>query len=386
MSAFEIKGWCPSALRPMLSGDGLVVRLRPRGGRLSSAQAAGIAELSARRGNGLIDLTGRANLQIRGVREESHEPLIEGLDRLGLVDAELYAETQRNVLVSPFWNDGDGIQSLAAELERALAIRPLGLPEKFGFAIDCGAARVLTQAPADIRIERGIDGSLIVRADGAPCGRAVARGETIEAVLSLCERFVASGGVKGGRGRMAAHLATAALPDAFAGQTVPAPMAASPQPGIYEAGALVGLAFGQLQNTTLSHLATLAPGLRMTPWRSIFLEGLREMPTHDSLVTRADDPLLRVVACTGAPTCPEAHAETRTLAASLAPGVPEDDSLHVSGCAKGCAHPGPSAVTLVGTADGFDLVRHGSPRDVPAMRRLTPTQLLANARVLTGAR
>jgi precorrin-3B synthase len=124
MSGFEIRGWCPSALRPMLSGDGLVVRLRPRGGRLSSAQATGIAELSQRHGNGLIDLTGRANLQIRGVREQSHEPLIEGLDRLGLIDAELYAEAQRNILVSPFWNEGDDIRSLAAELEQALAKRP----------------------------------------------------------------------------------------------------------------------------------------------------------------------------------------------------------------------------------------------------------------------
>src|SRR4029077_14251788 len=51
MNAFAIKGWCPSALRPMPSGDGLVVRLRPRGGRLSSAQAAGIAELAARHGH-----------------------------------------------------------------------------------------------------------------------------------------------------------------------------------------------------------------------------------------------------------------------------------------------------------------------------------------------
>jgi precorrin-3B synthase len=386
MSAFAIKGWCPSALRPMLSGDGLIVRLRPRGGRLSSAQAAGIADLSVRHGNGLIDLTGRANLQVRGVREESHEPLIEGLDRLGLVDAGLDAETQRNVLVSPFWNAGDDIQSLAEELEQAVAKRPLGLPEKFGFAVDCGERRALAQAPADIRIERGSGGSLIVRADGAPRGRTVSRGEAIETALSLAEWFVASGCAKGGRGRMAVHLAATALPDAFAGHAAPAPTAASPEAGIREGGRLVGLAFGQLQSATLNHLATFAPALRMTPWRMIFLEGLREMPVQEGLVTRADDPMLRVIACTGAPGCPEAHAETRTLAASLAPHLPENATLHVSGCAKGCAHPGPAAITLVGTADGYDLVRHGSPRDVPAMRGLTPTQFLADPRVLTGAR
>lgn len=386
MSAFEIKGWCPSALRPMLSGDGLVVRLRPRGGRLSSAQAAGIAELSARHGNGLIDLTGRANLQIRGVREQSHAPLIEGLDRLGLVDAESYSEAQRNVLVSPFWNQGDDIQSLAAELECALAKRPLGLPGKFGFAVDCGERRVLAQAPADIRVERGIDASLIVRADGASHGRTVVRGEVIDAVLSLAEWFVASEGARGGRGRMAAHLATTGLPDALTGRTQPVAMTVPPGPGICECGALVGLAFGQTQSATLSHLASVAPGLRMTPWRMIFLEGLCEMPAHDGLVTRADDPLLRVVACTGAPACPEAHLETRALAASLAPQIPENTTLHVSGCAKGCAHPGPTEVTLVGTADGYDLVRHGSPRDAAEMHGLTRAQLLADPGLLTGAR
>ncbi|MGX1077699.1 sulfite reductase beta subunit-like hemoprotein [Bradyrhizobium elkanii] len=48
MSAVAVKGWCPGALRPMRSGDGLVVRIRPRAGRLDAAQAAGIAELAAR--------------------------------------------------------------------------------------------------------------------------------------------------------------------------------------------------------------------------------------------------------------------------------------------------------------------------------------------------
>jgi len=185
---------------------------------------------------------------------------------------------------------------------------------------------------------------------------------------------------------MAAHLATVKLPDELAGETRPAVMTTSPGPGIYDVGALVGLAFGQLQGATLAHLAALAPGLRLTPWRMILLEGLREMPAHDGLVTRADDPLLRVIACTGAPACPEARAETRALAASLAPHIPDDATLHVSGCAKGCAHLGPSEVTLVGTSGGFDLVCHGSPRDVPAMHGLTPAQLLADPRLLTGAR
>jgi precorrin-3B synthase len=379
MTAFAIKGWCPSALRPMRSGDGLVVRLRPRGGRLNAAQAVGIAELAKRCGNGLIDLTGRANLQIRGVREETHETLVIGLDRLGLVDGDQAMEARRNIVVAPFWSEGDDTHALATELEGALTARPLGLPEKFGFAIDCGVSRVLAHAPADVRIERGAYGGLIVRANGAPPGHAVTRTDAIETALSLAEWFVASGGVRDGRGRMAAHVAR--LPDALTGHAEPA-AAASPEPGIHPNGALVALAFGQMQCETLDFLAGLAPGLRLTPWRMILVEGLREMPQHDGLVNRADDPLLRVVACTGVPRCPEAHAETRGLAASLAPNLAPDMRLHVSGCAKGCAHPRVSDLTLVGTPDGIDFVRNGSPRDVPVRRGLS----IADVRAVVGAR
>jgi precorrin-3B synthase len=386
MNRFEIKGWCPSALRPMASGDGLVVRLRPRGGRLSSAQATHIADLSNRYGNGVIDLTGRANLQIRGVVAESQEALIEALARLGLIDADAETESRRNILVAPFWREGEDTPSLAAELERALARSSLGLPEKFGFAVDCGAEHVLTQAPADIRIERGAEGGLLVRADGAREGRAVARAEAVDVALALARWFVASGGVRDGRGRMAAHIASgAALPDAMAANAKPLPAVVLPRPGLYAAGALVGLAFGQMRSETLGYLADLAPGLRMTPWRMILAEGSCEMPRHEDLVTRADHPLLRVVACTGAPSCPEAHAQTRRLAAALAPHIGADQRLHVSGCAKGCAHPGPSWVTLVGTVNGFDLVRQGTTRDPPALQGLDPAKILADADALMGA-
>lgn len=386
MTAVAIKGWCPSAHRPMQSGDGLVARIRPRQGRLSAAQAVAIAELAERHGNGLVDLTGRGNLQVRGLRTEGHAALLAALAELSLVDADADVETQRNILVAPFWRDGDDTHMLATELERTLGERALGLPAKFGFAVDCCEARLLAQSSADIRIERSADGRLLLRADGASHGRAVTRADAVGLALSLAKWFLVSGGASGGRGRMAAHLARGArVPDALGGDIMPARAAPHPAPGIHASGALVGIAFGQLRSATLKFLGGCGASLRLTPWRMILLEGLREMPAHDGIVAGAHDPLLRIAACTGAPACDAAHAETRALAAALAPHLPAEARLHVSGCAKGCAHPGMSDVTLVATADGFDLIRNGTTRDAPALRGLTRADILADPRAVLEA-
>jgi precorrin-3B synthase len=383
MNHFAIKGWCPGALRPMRSGDGLVVRIRPHGGRLSQAQAIGIAELAERFGSGLMDLTNRANLQIRGVSDEGHAPLIEELARLDLIDVDADSEALRNIVVAPLWVRGDETARLAVELELALAARRLALSVKFGFAVDCGAERALADTSADIRIERDSAGGLIVRADGAPHGRPVARSDAVAAALDLAEWFIASGGVTDGRRRMAPHLAAGAkLPDALSGAAEPAQMMSSPCPGLQAGGALVGLPFGQLRARTLHATAGSADGLRLTPWRMIFAEGLQTMPDGDGLVTRADDPILRVIACSGAPSCKEAHAATRELAAALAPHVAADSRLHVSGCTKGCAHPSPAPITLVATAHGFDLVRDGSARDAPVLRGLDRDSIIADPHLL----
>ncbi|QPF87244.1 precorrin-3B synthase [Bradyrhizobium genosp. L] len=387
MSAVAIKGWCPGALRPMPSGDGLVVRIRPRGGRLDAAQAAGIADLAGRYGNGLIDLTSRANLQIRGVTDQSFPPLSDGLALLGLLDPDERTEARRNILVTPFWADGDDTAPLAAELELGLANFPFDLPTKFGFAIDDGRERVLAGNSADIRIERDRDGKLLVRADGARRGRSVTRSEAVQVALALAEWFVASDGDNGERKRMAASLAAGThQPKSLQGDAEPAPQAADPVPGLCALGAIVGVAFGQLPYRTLSHLAASAQALRVTPWRMLLAEGLREMPRDADLITRADDPALRVVACSGAPRCGEAFADTRALASRLAPLIPQDARLHVSGCGKGCAHAGPADITLVATREGFELIRGGSTRDAPAMRGLTAAGLIADPAALAGGR
>lgn len=367
-----IQGWCPGALRPMLSGDGLVVRVRPRGGHLSQDQAAGIATLAAIHGNGLIDLSARANVQLRGVTEGSHQELIAGLDDLGLIDATPRAETARNIIVTPFWAEGDGTQDMANALMQALATPDaMPLPGKFGYGVDTASTPVLRNTSADIRVERAA-GGWMVWADGTATGAIVASSkDAIAAVQDLTAWFAESGGITAGRGRMAALIARGAvLPPPFQVAEIPPAPPLHQAPGLLQIGALIGFEFGQLQAQTLAQLAELGP-LRVTPWRMLLLEGAKTLPHIQGLITRADDPMLRVIACTGAPRCLQAHQPTRDLARRLAPLLPAG-TLHISGCTKGCAHPGPADTTLVATPHGFDLIRNGTAADLPTERALSP--------------
>lgn len=368
----EIKGWCPGALRPMMSGDGLVVRVRTRGGRLTPAEARGIADLSRHYGNGLIDLSSRANVQLRGVSEAAHGPLIEGLRALGLIDTSTEAEARRNIVVTPLWTEGDGTMDLARALTEALTgAEAPQTPGKFGYAIDCGPLPVLRDTSADIRIERSATG-LIVRADGAPAGAHVTPDTAAPTALRLARWFLETGGAPDGRGRMPAHLARGAeLPAEFTRAAATANPAPAPAPGPLAQGFLVGFEFGQMQAETLSILAEIGP-LRATPWRMLLIEGTTRAPDIADLITTPDDPRRTAIACTGAPACPQALVATRPVARALGSSLAPGHILHVSGCAKGCARPGPAALTLVGRSGGtFDLIRNGTTTDPPALTGLT---------------
>ena len=365
-----VKGWCPGALRPMRSGDGLLVRVRPFGGRLRRAQADGLATLAAVHGNGLLDLSSRGNVQLRGVREESHAPLIEGLRGLRLVDASVEAEARRNVMVTPFWQTGDETELLVAELTEALAATDApDLPGKFGFAVDTGRAPVLATASADIRLERDAGGGLVLVADGMAVGKPVTTGTAVAEALALARWFVAE---RDGESRMAALLERATPEGHFVprrGQSF------DPRPGHSPHGALVGLALGQLRAETFATLAKHG-GMRMTPWRMLLVESARQLPQIEGIITDPEDPLLRVVACTGAPRCAQAHGDTRDLARSLAPHLGAGRVLHVSGCTKGCARKDPADRTVVVRPDGYDLIENGTAADSPTRAGLTQETLI----------
>ena len=369
---YDIKGWCPGAHRPMMSGDGFVVRVRPRLAELSLSQALGLCAAAETHGAGLIDVTNRANVQIRGVSETAWPALMAALEALGLLDPDADTETRRNIVVAPTWAAQDDTHRLTLELLDRLTELP-ALPPKMGFAIDAGSGPVLGDTSADFRIERGSDRRLILRADGRALGIPLTPGTEIDTLIRQCHWFVDSGGTQAGR--MARH--KAALPDWAEGTLAPAPHRDPLRPGPHALGAVQGCAFGQIRAADLARALTdsKASALRLTPWRTILLLNATPGP-QAGLSWSPDAPELRVDACPGAPFCPQASVETRALALALAPHV--TSHLHVSGCAKGCARPGPADLVLTGEKGRYTLATHARAGDTPVLKDLSAAQVLAH--------
>ncbi len=373
MSAFVVKGWCPDAWRPMAAGDGLLVRIRPPLGRLTRAQTLALCDAAIAWGNGEIDVTSRANLQIRGVTEAGWRGLVEALLAVGLIDPDPEREARGAMLVAPDWRDGDDTQHIATALRERLADLPV-LPGKVGFAIDAGAAPVLTRAPADFRVERAVDGRLLVRGEGRAAGVNVTRDTAVDALIALARWFVDSGGAAAGR--MARHAAAVPGPATLA----PAPAAPPPEAGAHPLGAAIALGFGRIAASDLRDRIAADPvtAIRVTPWRMLILEGGVADGARDRSAVRAG-----VDACVGAPACPQASVATRDLARLLAPLVA--GSLHVSGCAKGCARARPADVVLTGRDGLFDLALHARAGAPPLLGALEPAQIIAHFSQPSGA-
>jgi precorrin-3B synthase len=321
------RGWCPGVHEPMPSGDGLLIRVKPFGGRLSADALRTLAVVAAGCGNGAVELTNRGNIQLRGLTAVTAPLAAAALVEAGLADPDPEREARRNVIAVPPCDD-----ALVAAIEALLAETP-GLPAKFCVAV--GDAR------ADVRV---VDGRVLPRphpARAAPAPPSPAMQE--RGFVRALERIVA------------AHCPVSRNVE---GEAV---------------GLLVGLPFGQTDAAGLLRLAGLVAGVRTTPWRSFHLEGVTDPAPFAAagFIVDPDDPRRTIAACAGAPACAGATVPARADAAILAArGL---RGVHVSGCAKGCAHPG-AATTLVGAGGLYGLVRHGRAGDTPAITGLTIAQ------------
>jgi precorrin-3B synthase len=143
----------------------------------------------------------------------------------------------------------------------------------------------------------------------------------------------------------------------------------------------IALAFGHARADALVELARLAAAhgvrsIRPAPDRALMLIGASSANADDlaaaaerfGFVACAGDPRRRIAACPGAPACASGFIDARRLAAALAPqlaGLRAGIAVHVSGCAKGCAHRAPAALTVVGDAYGCGIIRNGTARASP---------------------
>jgi precorrin-3B synthase len=404
--AGSVKGWCPGALKPMQTGDGLIVRVRPRGGMLTPTQMLALCRIARTYGNGHIDLTRRANLQVRGVRNEVLPRVWAALADCGLIDTSAEAEAVRNVLVSPLAGldptEICDVRPIAAALEQELEQNQAlwALPGKFGFVVDGGGLLALNEERADIclkAIRTGSgDAAIAVGIDAPGVTEWLALVEQRAAHAAAVDVAIAFLSVSRGEQR-------ARMRDLGAGaiaqlkRLLPASLqsvselrfdlisssgnsigAITAQGRSIAVG--LGLPFGRIKSDRLETLVAEASSLgihelRLSPWRVLYVpvecmrdgETLSDVAASCGFITGPRHPLMAIDACPGKSACVSGFIDTRSIAHAFAEAMPMAgiSSVHVSGCGKGCARSKPADVVLVGTPSGIGVIRNGAASDAP---------------------
>ncbi|WP_084536723.1 precorrin-3B synthase [Azospirillum halopraeferens] len=409
------RGACPGAVAPMMVGDGLLVRVRVPAGVLPAAAArriAALAALAAAHGNGLIELSHRGNLQIRGVTAATLPAVTAGLDALGLLAADAVSEAVRNVLTAPAAGiDADAVldvraPALALDARLAADAALHRLPPKFGFVVDGGGRAHLADSRTDLRFDA-------VATPAGPRLRVAAGGTLADAaLLGLCTPGAVPDVAAAAAiafldlraalpeppRRMAGLVAAAgaaALRARIPGLEPLTDTAAPERPvrtvlGVRPGWLGVAFPFGRLTAATLETMADLANAhgtgeLRLTPWRALLLPGAggaaAEAARAAGGVLDDGDPRLAATACSGAAGCDvgttDTHADALALVAAAPALIAAGGTLHVSGCAKGCARPGPAGVTLSAQDGRYDLGVLASPGGPVRARALDPAAAVA---------
>jgi len=394
------RGTCPGIADPMPTGDGLLARLMPPA-PLSLETFAALCDASQTHGNGIMEVTQRGSLQVRGLSPDSAVLFARTAAALGLG-----AEASPVILASPLFGldarESADLPALSAALRVELATQPQPktIGPKVSVLIDGGGALHLDEVPADLRLRIVSDRFHLSMAGNAAAAMNLGWVEPGRAVHAIAHVLIAIAN-RGEAARAQDFTDDAdrdALRASLAGMLMPG--APPPRPRAEPIGTHrlndgrvargIAPAFGYGEAGALKRLAQAAAArgaasIRPAPGRALLFVGLTPTAAEafaavaaaDGWVVRPDDVRRHVIACAGAPACASALLSTRQLAPAIAQAanalLDGSITIHVSGCAKGCAHPGAAALTLVGP-DG--LVLQGRAFDAP-QGRVSPANLLA---------
>jgi sulfite reductase beta subunit-like hemoprotein len=377
---------CPGSLALHEAQDGRLARVRVPGGRLSAAQLAALAR-AATLGNGLVDLTSRANLQIRGLPGDAGERLAALLREAGLLPSEAH-DRARNVIASPL--AGRHPRALAAtdgvvaELDRLVcADRSLAeLPGRFLFAVDDGSGLPLGHTADVALVARDAETYVLALAGRATAATARTAASAAALAVDAAAAFLAARAAVGDPAWRIAELAVG--PSGVArrlGTTLTGPLArprTAARPGWLDqrdgGRALTALVpLGRLERDALAALAALGGEVRLSTERTITLVDLDPTPAARAeravavlgLVVEERSGWVGLTACAGLGRCGKARADVRAAAAARAavrrPGAPRE---HWAACERRCGERAGQPVAVVARPDGLAVRRGDAERVV----------------------
>ena len=362
----NIRGACPTVTTPMQTGDGLLARIvadEP----VTVEKLCSLCDASQAHGNGIIEITQRGSLQIRGLSAASAPRFAGIIEMLGIG-----AGSTPLLLTSPLFgvDAGETFDSTGLLAHMKAAFRPdrpefQGLGPKVSVLVDGGGSLHLDAVSADIRLEAASNRLFKLSLAGDASSAAFVGYVSLNRVVASVEdllRLIVSRGPAARAKDLIAGLALGAAPAI----TRPPcdPIGAYPlKDGTFASG--FALPFGHTTAAALKRFAQSAAdqgvrGLRAVPGRALLAigsslagaEALRDSAGKEGFIIDVNDARRHVIACAGAPACASARLPTRELAPEVAraarPLVGTSHVVHLSGCDKGCAHPGPAAVTIVG--------------------------------------
>lgn len=413
---------CPGLLRIVPALDGGICRIKLPGGVLRSAQARAIAEAARHCASGVLELTNRSNLQIRGVLHGQESALIDALLQAGLGPRVAAADDVRNLLLSPAAGlDPQArmdVRPLASQLLDLLQDTPAlhALSPKFALQLDGGETLAMREHPHDLWLAAEDDQHLLLGLAGGPIDTPLARieaSQAVELVRQLLLLFLELATPEQSRMRQLLAQIPASellqrlqtrldfpLQPAPANWQPAATISRSPA-GIYpqaQSGLCMvaaGAKLGRLHAEQLLALAQLCEQhgdgeLRLTPWQGVLLGNVPEAASGEllaaldelGLLSHIDEPLLGLVACTGSAACARGLADSKHHALHLAESLRESGArpqVHLSACPRSCASARVRPYTLLASTPEHYQLYQRTPETPGFGRLLAPAMTIDEA-------